>query len=319
MSNVVDNEKYVQIFKAKVKQAVVIKNLGELLNTTLTYSNFTVNNKGIYLLQPDERGYQLFDISLNKNKFSFYKCTKDITFQINSSNFYKLLKNIKMKDSLTLTISENTEDEIMSLGICVEQPGSNNNKLTTNIRITPYHPALFEDLPTGYENPVVITGKEYQSTKNLQNTSEIIFITSKGEYIKFFAFDKDRHDRKLEVGNENDEESKNSKLYKASFNMNNITALCKCAGQSGSVQIYLHEELPLKITMTAGELGEISVYIKSREMIADEDDENYLEDHKQKFEEQVIEEIETEEASPLPQLEEKPIQKAKRGRQKKNV
>lgn len=265
------------IFKAKTKEAFVIKVLGEVLANTLRYSHFIINNRGISLVQPDEKLTQLIEISLNKENFMLYKCSRDINFSINSSNFYKLLKNIKKKDSITISISEiNDDSDAMSLGICVEQP-DNNNKLTTNIRIQTYQPQVFET-PTGYDIPVIISGKEFQSTKNLHHTSDKMYVYSKGQFIRFAVYDDDRHDRKLEVGNENDEENRDCPSYLKTFNTSYITSLCKCAGQSGNIQVFMNEDLPLKIKMKAGNLGDISVYIKNHEMIKDEEDETYLEE-----------------------------------------
>jgi hypothetical protein len=51
------------------------------------------------------------------------------------------------------------------------------------------------------------------------------------------------------------------------FTTAHITQLTKCAGQSGNIQIYYHEELPIQIKMLTGTLGSLSVYIKSHELI----------------------------------------------------
>lgn len=262
------------IFKAKTKEAFVIKIIGELLSNTLSFSQFLISDKGIFLLQSDDHRKLLIDVSLYKETFMMYKCTKPINFLINSVKFYKLLKNIKKKDSITITITETLADESLALGICVEQ-SDNNNKLTTNIRISYYQPEVI-DAPKGYENPVIMSGKEFQSIKNLHHSSETMHITSKGEYIKFSVFDDDRHDRKLEVGNETGDENNDFESHTRSFKTSYMTSLCKCAGQSGNIQVFLNEELPLKIKLKAGNLGDISVYIKSFEMIAEEEDDEYV-------------------------------------------
>ena len=262
------------IFKAKSKQAFVIKILGELLCNTLDFSQFTVNERGIFLLQSDTYRNRLVDISLYRENFTVYKCTREINFLINSNKFYKLLKNIKKKDSITISINEQNEDDPMILGICVEQ-SDNNNKLITNIRISPYQPAIIE-APTGYSNPNIMSGKEFQSIKNLHHTSDTMTVATKGEHIRFIVSNDDRHDRKLEIGNENDEENKSCPLYSKTFKTEYITSLCKCAGQSGNIQVFLTEDLPLKIKLKAGDLGDISVFIKSREMLKEEEDDEYL-------------------------------------------
>lgn len=319
-----------QIFKAKTKEAFVIKIIGELLANTLTHSQFTINDKGIFLFQANEPDNQLIEISLFKEAFgSNFKCTKDINFLINSTTFYKLLKNIKKKDSICITITEHLDDETMTLGICVEPP-DNNNKLTTNIRISSYQPRIMEPI-VGYENPVVMSGKEFQGTKNLQHSSDTMFIQSKGEYIKFSVCDDDRHDRKLEVGNLDDDDNRDCPLFSKTFKTAHITTLCKCAGQSGNIHVYLNDDLPLKIKMKAGGLGEISVYIKSLEMIADEADEDFLNlntnnkscDESEDEDNLTIDEIYINKTqnivNTLPSTDDKSLVKPKRGRQKKVV
>ena len=262
------------IFKAKSKEAFVIKILGELLSNTLPFSQFTINEKGIFLLQSDDHRNQLIDIALHRENFTLYKCSQEINFLINSSKFYKFLKNIKKKDSITITIQKH-DDDILSLGICVEQM-DNNNRLTTNIRIGSYQPEVMEP-PTGYENPFIMSGKEFQSIKNLHHSSDTMSVTTRGEWIRFLVTDDDRHDRKLEVGNNGqDDENREYQSCSKTFRTSYITSLCKCAGQSGNIQVFLSEDLPLKIKLKAGNLGEISVYIKSLEMISEEDDDAYV-------------------------------------------
>jgi len=56
--------------------------------------------------------------------------------------------------------------------------------------------------------------------------------------------------------------------YRQTFNTTHTTGLTKCANQSGNVQIFVHKDLPLKIKMKAGTLGDLIVYIKSKERIS---------------------------------------------------
>jgi hypothetical protein len=93
-------------------------------------------------------------------------------------------------------------------------------------------------------------------------------ITSKLNYIRFFCDGGELYSRELVIGNENDEDNAHIKrLYKQEFNTVYITGLTKCAGQSGSVSVYVDEENGLKIKMKAGGLGDLIVYIKSNELI----------------------------------------------------
>ena len=115
--------------------------------------------------------------------------------------------------------------------------------------------------------------------KNLHSIAETMTITSKLNYIKFFCDGGELYSRELVIGDENDEDNAHiKKVYKQNFNTQHITGLTKCAGQSSNVQVFVHEDLGLKIKMKAGALGEITVYIKSKELIQDEEEEKGIDE-----------------------------------------
>ena len=262
------------LFQAKTDEAFVIKILGELLAQRLKFAPFKVTPDGIFLLKMDPKKQQLIEIALEKTNFSPYKCSKTIIFSVNTTYFYKMLKCIKKKDGLRLFIHE---DDPHNLGICIEQKGEG-NKVNTFLKITMTHP---EDIqkPDGYDPPIIIQSKQFQKMKNLHSISDTMTITSKLNYIKFFCDGGELYSRELVIGEENDEDNSHIKnVYKQTFNTQHITGLAKCAGQSYNVQVFVHEDLGLKIKMKAGSLGEITVYIKSKELIQDEEEERVTQD-----------------------------------------
>lgn len=154
--------------------------------------------------------------------------------------------------------------------------------------------------PEGYDNPIIMSNKEFQKMKNLHNISKSITVTSKLNYIRFFCDGGDVYSREIIIGNENDEENRHiTQYFKQEFNTAHITGLTKCAGQSNIVQVFTHEDMGLKIQMSAGELGDIIVYIKSKELIQEEDDDsgsqhsnNEQNEYVEKEEEEVVEKME---------------------------
>jgi proliferating cell nuclear antigen PCNA len=256
------------LFNCKTQDAFVIKTLGELLSNRIIFAPFRITEKGIFLVQMDARKEQLVEICLLQENFSPYKCVKPITFNVNTTHLYKMLKCIKKKDAIRLFIHE---DDPLNLGICVEQ-GSEGNRINTYIRITPAHPEKIE-CPDGYESPIIIPSKQFQKMKNLHNISDKIMVTSKLNYIKFFCDGGELYSRELVIGNENDEDNAHIKaVYKQEFNTSSITGLTKCAGLSGNVQVFVHDDLGIKIKMKAGDLGDVTVYIKSKELLQEEEE-----------------------------------------------
>jgi proliferating cell nuclear antigen PCNA len=256
------------IFKAKTKEAFVFKVLGELLSNTLKFAPFKINETGIYLRQADHKRQQLLDIYFPKEKFTVFKCSAPINFIVSSNNFYKMLKNIKKKDSVLIYIREDEPDR---LGICVEQ-GDDNNKVSTTIKIT-YNQLEEINLPDDYKSPIIMNNKEFQKMKNLHNISKSIIVNSLPGYIRFFCDDGDLYSREITIG-EIDEDEKQDEPYEQSFLTQHLTQLTKCAGQSGNVQVFTMDGLPLKIKMNLGNIGELVCYIKSKEMIEEEEIDN---------------------------------------------
>jgi len=268
-------------FRAKTKEndAFVIKILGELLSNVVTWAPFTVNENGIFLNKKDLRNEQLVEISLDRGNFHVFKCSEPIHFLVYSGTFYKMLKAIKKKDTITMFI---TEDEPLKLGITVEQTAEK-NKVTTFIKISYNRPEDIQlGLPIKYNNPLIISSKEFQKMKNLHSISKEIKLSCNKSQLRFFCDGGEIYSRELIINTEEDDEGENLPAnYSQTFNTQCITQLTKCAGQSGNtVKIFIEEELPLKINMRAGNLGELVVYIKSKEMLELEaDDKDNEEDN----------------------------------------
>ena len=256
------------LFRAKTKEsdAFVIKVLGELISNVVKWAPFTVNEKGISLNQRDERNEQWIEVLLNKENFHVFKCEQPINFLVNSMTFYKMLKTIKKKDTINIFI---TADDPLRLGITVEQ-ATEKNKVTTYIKISYNRP---EDIQLGnemsYMKPLIISSKEFQKMKILHAISKEIKLFSNNGELKFLCDAGEIYSRELIINTEDDDETDSlPNNYEQTYNTQCITQLTKCAGQSGNtVHLFIQRELPLKIRMRAGNLGEMIIYIKSKEML----------------------------------------------------
>jgi DNA polymerase III sliding clamp (beta) subunit (PCNA family) len=256
------------IFKIKTKEAYVIKILGELLNNTIQWAPLHVNEQGISLMQADDNFEQLIDLMLYKEHFPKYKCNKPLSFLVNSEYLYKMLKNIRKKNHVTLYV---TRAEPNKLGISVESSEDNNQTITT-IGITESRHEVFKR-PQGYENPVIMSPKEFQNMKTLHTIGRTVRVTSKPGFIKFFCDGDQVCSRELVVGDES--ENRDAEPHIQHYNTNHLTGLTKCAGlaQQSNIQIYIQPALPMKIKMRAGSLGDLTIYIKSKEMLELEEEE----------------------------------------------
>lgn len=264
------------IFHVKTKEGFMLKLISEYLSNTIKYPSFRVDSTGIYLRSVDSENVVLIDLKLPSTSFPKFKCSKPIVFGINSTHFYRLLKNIKKKDSISLFIRDNRE---LELGISVEQNDENNDKVTTYINIS-YVQAEDIDLPDGYKDPVIVTAKNFQKLKTLHSIGSDIKLSIIKNCIKFFVNGKGLFTREVVMGDDEDDEddrdSKRVNTYEQTFVTHLITQLTKLASQrsNSTIQVLYSDDLPLLLKIKTGDLGEMSVYIKSKELIELENESN---------------------------------------------
>lgn len=255
-------------FKAKTKDGFGLKVLAEYLSNPLKFPTFQVNDKGIFIRGMDQHEEIGLDIEMGRENFTVFKCPKPVNFSVNATHFYRLLKTIKRKDTVSLFILEQRSQQ---LGISVEQGEESGDKpVTTYIQIS-YVPPDDIELPKAeeYGECIVETCKRFQRLKLLQPIgTELTATVINGKTITFFVNGKNLFCREVTLGeNPDEDDDDNVESYSLTYTTSHITQLTKCAGQSGNIQIFQNEELPLLIRMQVASLATVNVYIKAHELI----------------------------------------------------
>jgi hypothetical protein len=210
----------------------------------------------------------LIDLELSCDNFSQYKFksgNRQISIGLNLSHFYKMLKNIKKKDSLVLFIEENKEDD---LGIRVI-PKEKNRVTTSFVKIQNLQ-SLDIDIPTDYEKPVNIPSNEYiKMIKDLNNMGgSVISISSCLGFLKFNCNSNGIYSREIIFG-----ESEDKMVIKhiQEFETEQLYRISKISGLSTMIQVFQMSDLPLCFKSNIGNLGKISIYIKDKKQVQEED------------------------------------------------
>ena len=100
---------------------------------------------------------------------------------INLNHLHKMVKSVKKKDSVELSI----DDESLT-DLCIKVIPKENNRITTSYVKIQSIQNLEIDLPINYSKPVIISSSEYQKTlKDLGNLGNIVKITSRNYQIEF--------------------------------------------------------------------------------------------------------------------------------------
>ncbi len=261
----------------RTREGYTFKVLAELLQNCIKDGCFIVSKKGIELTGMDTKtknGTKLVCLEMPRKNFIKYQCP-DTPLQIglNLGHFYKMLKSIKKKDTLTLFIDESNP---LNLGIEIHQNGDNNST-KSYVRITQVHPVQYDPLE-GYEDPIITTSKEFAKIKQLNKISKTLLVTAGKQWIEFFCDKEEVYARNVRFGEDEEnieepDDADETDEYKQTFETEQIIQLVKVAGLSNTIQIYPTSELPLKFTLNIGSLGTISIYIKSKETIEDEQEE----------------------------------------------
>ena len=263
------------IFSCKTNEAYYIKILTELLSNNLKIGAFEINKNGIILKMFDHHRKTLVDLQMFSENFSIYKfkSTEKICMGLNLNHFHKMLKSIKKKDSLQLYIEE---DNIYEL--CIKTiPKENKSSSTSSIKIQKIQ-NIDIDIPTGYGKPIIIQSSEFQKMcKDLSMIgSSNIKIVFKNNIIEFIADSDGILKRKVVFGEnieeEDDEDDENEKKeYVATFSTDQISRISKLSGLSTNMHLYtISSNLPLLFSTNIGLLGKISIFIKSNELIENE-------------------------------------------------
>lgn len=269
------------IFRCKTPEGNIMKSLFELLQSNIKTSCFRIDKKGIFLRMtdhgsPDQQKKFLIDLSLYNENFALYKfkAHQHMFIGVNQSYLYKLAKNIKKKDSITLFISN---DKPSDLSIKIT-PKDKNRITVSTIKIQNIQ-NLEIDLPDGYDKPVIVPSAELQKIlKEMSNIGSTITVVSKKYRIKFLCNAGSVYSREVVFGEtesddeESDDEEKETECSQE-FDTEQLTRIAKIASLSNTMQIYQKDGLPILFRSAIGSLGKISIYVKSRSQL-EEDERN---------------------------------------------
>jgi proliferating cell nuclear antigen len=262
------------LFKAKTLEGYILKNLFELLHSNYKTAFFKINKKGIFSRMFDPNKKILSDISLNYDKFNFYsfKGTQNLLFSFNLSHTYKLMKSARKKDSITISI---TNDNVNKLKIRIV-PNENNKKSIREMEIPIQYDVqnLDIDLPDGYDKSIIINSAEFQkSCKQLAPLSDNILVSCKNFNVSFSS-DNSIYTNKITLGemenSDSEEEENQEEILLQNFKSITLTKIIKISGLSTNLQVFIENNLPLIFKSNIGSLGNITLYIKSNELLEKE-------------------------------------------------
>jgi len=260
------------IFFSKTNEGYIIKILAELLQNNIKNGCFIVSKKSIIFRMTDSNRKILIDFDLQAENFTQYKyknVSNTMSIGLNFSHFYKMVKNIKKKDSIVLFIEE---DKPTELGIRVI-PKEKNRVTTSFVKIQNLQ-SLDIELPSGYNNAIIIPSNEYiKMIKDLNNMGgNAISISSYANIIKFGCLSNGVYSRDIVFGDPDEDDDEHKNVHQE-FETEQLIRISKISGLSTQIQIYQSDNLPILFKSNIGNVGKISIYVKDKTLQEDNMDE----------------------------------------------
>jgi len=255
-----------QLFRAVTREGFMLKILAELLQANIKTSCFTLSKNGIKLCMMNSTNTMLFDINLRVEQFSYYKYNISdpcVNIGINNLNLHKMLKSIKKCDAIELSIAKKDLSELQIKII----PKDNTQTTTSVVRIQLMQ-NIEPEIPTDYDcHPIFVPSREFQKMcKGLHHVSNTTNIYTQGHFITFFTDADGIMKRETTFGEHYVHNVVHEKKFNENFETEHLVKIAKIAGLSSHIQIYVKPNQPIFFKSLIGSIGEISVYLKSKNM-----------------------------------------------------
>ena len=157
-----------KLFRIKTTEGHSLKVMSELLHHNLKTAAFDLTKTKMSLRMMDENEFVLYDIVYNKtnfNVFTYNYSEPSKCIGVNLKHLHEMLKNVKKRDTVELSIDKDTPNDL-----CIEIiPKENTRSTISTIKIQPYQniitplPGYNEDTKEDeYPDGVIIQSVEFQ-------------------------------------------------------------------------------------------------------------------------------------------------------------
>lgn len=255
-------------FIAKTTDAFCIKTIADILHMSLKTVCLEIDAAGIFISMIDTESTVMFKIELVAHNFIVYKFLfpEKLHIGINTVHFFRMLKNIKKKDTLTMYIDPDIHPDQLAFEVIPKGNIDNNRIMTSfiamhavqNVKIT---------VPELTTRPIIVQSTEYQKIiKELCSMSFAVHIQA-WEYGIQFSCDTASVMKRIVYFGEPRESNAVSipPLYDDTFYTESIAKTPKICNLGTNIQIF--PDNPLTFKSRVGTLGELTIYIKTKTQI----------------------------------------------------
>lgn len=248
-----------------------LKLLAELIDYLIKSVGYlSFDGEGIHgsCMDENKRVSVIFD--LKPENFQRFDCESPRNVSIDAKLLHSSLKSIKRKDGVSLSISK---DEPNKLRVTIISKDGQPSWCDITIRDSS---TVKIQTPEYDAKPICILFKKYQDLcKNMGNRSKTVQVTLvKPSLLKFYSNGDDIIEQGGYLGEDDDQVPENEEAPLQSFPIQYISRVAKMARASKNIKIYFQDGLPLMFRIDVGSLGTASIFLKSNELVEEEEAED---------------------------------------------
>ena len=261
-------------FTLKLENSRILKVIVETLASIIDETEFRVTPKEFTISAMDPSRICLLKLSIKKDDFDAYDCSKESKVGLNLDDLDKILKRSATSDSVEITFNE-TDNKIK---IKMQREGVSRTRtfslalLEIDIEEIPMDNLLKIEFPSKW---VIETDFLVEAIKDAEIYSEILNINAnEGEGLKFSSsgqIGEMEYDLTEDDLTESDLEGSSSGAYSLTF----LKAILKIASITEKLEISLKTDHPLKMNFDLLEGGKLNYFLAPRveeeEFAEDED------------------------------------------------
>jgi proliferating cell nuclear antigen PCNA len=251
----------------KTNEGFTIKILSELIQNFVNIACFTFSEEGIFLKTTNSEDSCMIDLNLYSDNFPYYYCSESQNIGFNLNKLHNSLKSIKKKDLIEIYRTKKEPDEI----VFKIKHFDTKRSTIRHIPIVRANP-IGITIPSPYSAPIINKSVDVQKAlKDVHSSGKEVKLVSQNKWFKFYC-QENMGKSVIELG-DIEEVNPSLPLYEQNFCVNLLIKLTKISNLSSNVWTYIDEKLPLKIRMNVGNLGDISIFIKTKTSIEECQDE----------------------------------------------
>lgn len=260
------------LFRADSTEAYAFKVLVDVLNSTVKIGCFSIRKDGIYLKMMDQLQKILVDMKLDASSFNLYhydSSKEAINIGINLNHLFKMLKTIKKRDTFSIYILKEDDDNI-----CIKVYPKDMSKVITSKIMCQSIENLDIEIPQKYTQSILVNSNEFCKTmKDMLQVSPFVLIRAQKYFIKFYSDIDTILSREVILGTYDERFDEKPYLYEEAFDNELLLKIIKLSGLSQYMNIEYEPDHPLNLKSKIGNIGTISIYLKSKKQL---EEENYL-------------------------------------------